>query len=92
MINKSHYTSLATICALFLCFFPTNIHAQQENFKQRILRLVLSAEGIVGVGIMGLEDGDSLTIHGKERFPMQSVYKFPLALAVLHQVDKVNSP
>ncbi|MBA4053785.1 MAG: class A beta-lactamase, partial [Marivirga sp.] len=37
---------------------------------------------------MDLESGDTIIINGKKQFPMQSVYKFPVAMAVLHQVDQ----
>jgi beta-lactamase class A len=40
------------------------------------------------VGIELIETGDTLTVNGNRHFPMQSVYKFPLALAFLHQVDE----
>ncbi|GHV30341.1 CepA family class A extended-spectrum beta-lactamase [Synergistales bacterium] len=41
----------------------------------------------VGVAVCEIEDGETLNIRGTERFPMQSVFKFPIALAVLHEVD-----
>lgn len=50
--------------------------------------MVSSFPGRVGVAMVGLEFFDSLTINGNQRFPMQSVYKFPLAMAVLNQVDQ----
>jgi beta-lactamase class A len=34
-----------------------------------------------------LEDGTAVSLAGAERFPMQSVYKFPIAMAALAQVD-----
>ena len=43
--------------------------------------------GRVGVAAMIVETGDLLMLHGNERFPMQSVYKLPIAMAVLRQVD-----
>jgi beta-lactamase class A len=54
----------------------------------KIDSIALHARGLVGVAAIDLGCGDTLTIHGNGRFPMQSVYKFPLALAVLDQVDK----
>jgi beta-lactamase class A len=47
----------------------------------------MGASGKVGVAIIG-ENHDTLTINGSDKFPMQSVFKFPLALAILNQVDK----
>ena len=35
-----------------------------------------------------IETGASVTLRGQERFPMQSVYKLPIGMAVLHQVDR----
>src|SRR5205085_902565 len=46
-----------------------------------------NARGHVGVAIMLLETGESVMLEGRERFPMQSVYKLPIAMAVLDQVD-----
>ena len=40
------------------------------------------------MAIQGLENNDTITINGNSKYPMQSVYKFPLALTVLSQVDK----
>jgi beta-lactamase class A len=42
----------------------------------------------VGVDILNFDNGDTLTFNGNAHFPMQSVYKFHLALAVLNEVDK----
>ncbi|MFA4869208.1 MAG: class A beta-lactamase, subclass A2 [Pedobacter sp.] len=42
----------------------------------------------VGVSVLFLEDGRSVSVNGDKHYPMQSVYKFHLALAVLDQVDK----
>ncbi|GAB3638161.1 class A beta-lactamase BOR-1 [Hymenobacter arcticus] len=44
--------------------------------------------GTVGVAVRGVEDGDSAQVNAQAHLPMQSVYKFPLALAVLHAVDE----
>ena len=41
-----------------------------------------------GVAWKHLENGDTGMVNGNDRFPMQSVYKFPLAMAVLNQVDQ----
>ena len=43
--------------------------------------------GVLGVGVMNLESGESWDFNGERRFPMQSVFKAPLAAAVLAEVD-----
>ncbi len=43
--------------------------------------------GPVGAAVVVVEGGHVVALHGEQRFPMQSVYKLPIAMAVLHQVD-----
>ncbi|WP_293478050.1 class A beta-lactamase [Phenylobacterium sp.] len=43
--------------------------------------------GILGVGLANLESGQAFFLDGERRFPMQSVFKLPLAAAVLSEVD-----
>ena len=77
-------------CILSLClmqFVPIRSFAQSDSLRTMIERIVESADGTIGVAIRGVENNDTLTINGSDRFPMQSVYKFPLALAVLSRVD-----
>jgi beta-lactamase class A len=70
-------------------FLSISIGFSQENtLRERISQIVKSKRATVGVGIMNLENGDTLTLNGKGHFPMQSVFKFHLALAVLNQIDK----
>ena len=45
-------------------------------------------KGNVGVGVQVIETGEQWFFNGDERFPMQSTYKAPIAVAVLHQVDE----
>jgi beta-lactamase class A/peptidoglycan/xylan/chitin deacetylase (PgdA/CDA1 family) len=56
---------------------------------QRIAEIAQSAQGRVGASAELLETGKSLvSFHAREHFPMQSVYKLPIAMAVLRQVDR----
>jgi beta-lactamase class A len=43
---------------------------------------------VVGVSAVHLESGRSVRLRGGESFPMGSVYKFPIAVAVLRRVDR----
>jgi beta-lactamase class A len=45
------------------------------------------ADATIGVVAIDLDSGREVSVRGDERFPMGSVYKFPIALAVLHLVD-----
>lgn len=62
--------------------------AQKNISREKIHEIAKTANGHVGMAMMSLEDGDTITLNGRDHFPMQSVFKFPLAMAVLDQVDK----
>lgn len=43
--------------------------------------------GYLGAAVLHLESGESASYHGRERFPMQSVFKLPLAIDIFARVD-----
>jgi beta-lactamase class A len=69
-------------------FYSLNSFAFEDSLKIKIEQIVDHANGKIGVAIIGVENYDTLTINGRSKFPMQSVFKFPLALAILNRVDK----
>jgi beta-lactamase class A len=77
------------IQALFAFFLIQNIaFAQQAKLKSEIEAISKQAKGIVGVGIMDLKTRETLLINQYHKFPMQSTFKFPLAMAMLNLIDK----
>ena len=60
----------------------------EHKLHDHIKQIAGTTQGRVGVTAMVLETGQSVTLNGEQRFPMQSVYKFPIAMAVLAQVDQ----
>ena len=44
--------------------------------------------GPVGAAAVIIEGGEVVSFNGTQRFPMQSVYKMPIGMAVLHAVDE----
>lgn len=70
-------------------------HVENKSFpflvdplQQKMSSIIDAQKANVGVSVMYLEDGRSVSVNGDKHYPMQSVYKFHLALAVLDQVDK----
>ncbi|HEY9891099.1 MAG TPA: class A beta-lactamase, subclass A2 [Candidatus Sericytochromatia bacterium] len=59
-----------------------------NELRDRIEQISQAARGRVGVKATVLETGESVALNGNQQFPMQSVYKFPIAMAVLAQVDR----
>ena len=66
--------------------------AAQPNttrLQERLNNLdVSSAQGNVGIGVLDLDTGESWFRNGKQRFPMQSVFKLPVGIVVLKLVDE----
>lgn len=85
MIKTFHLTTL-----LFL-FISCQTSAQTvDSLRQKIEQIVSTKNAIVGVAIIGDNGKDTLTINGDRHFPLQSVFKFHIALAVLSQIDQGN--
>ena len=57
------------------------------TLQKQIEQIAADAKGRVGVAAVVLETGESVVLNAKERFPMQSVYKFPIGMAILRQID-----
>ena len=73
---------------LLLSLYLNQAFAGSANLKAEIRQIVKPYDACVGVAVRNLQNGDGTTLHGNKYFPLQSVYKFHLALAVLHEVDK----
>lgn len=66
----------------------TSNTGSEDELRDRMEQITRTAQGRVGVTATVLETGQSVTLNGEQRFPMQSVYKLPIAMAVLAQVDQ----
>lgn len=64
------------------------IDPNNTMLREQLESLVKPFNAKIGIAVICLEDGDTLTINNDHHYPMQSTYKFPLAMAVLQQVDK----
>src|SRR5579871_2806609 len=62
--------------------------AQQiADLQQQLQNLAAPAKGKVGAAALLLETGETVEIRGSKHFPMQSVYKLPIVMAVLSRTD-----
>lgn len=59
----------------------------QQNLQRQIEQIASAAKGKVGVSAIVLETGETVSLNPRDHFPMQSVYKLPIGMAVLRQVD-----
>jgi len=83
MKRQIKLTAVILICATSLIFAQESI-----SLRERITQIIEGKDAIVGIAVEGYDGKDTLSINGSKRFPMQSVFKFHIALAVLNEVDK----
>jgi beta-lactamase class A len=76
------------IISVVFSLFTFHSYSQIDSLKSKIEQIIKTKNATVGVSIRGIENNDSLSVNGDAHFPMQSVFKFHIALAVLDQVDK----
>ena len=60
-------------------------HAQ--TLKERVQKAVEGRQALTGVALFGPGESEAVILNNDHHYPMQSVYKFHLALAVLDKVD-----
>lgn len=68
--------------------FSSALFAQTNPLQQKLDSIVSTKKADVGFSVLYLENQKIVSLNGDKHYPMQSVYKFHLALAVLNQVDQ----
>lgn len=76
------------ISALVFSFLSFSAFAQTDLLKQQIEQVLAGKKATVGVAVYGFEKGDTLSVNNQIHYPLQSIFKFHIALAVLNRVDK----
>ena len=85
------------ILALFLSTVTTYVLAEQgeankldgiQRLESRILHVIQGIEGTVGVAAKHLESGQELLINGTTPFPLASVFKIPVLVEVMAQIEE----
>ncbi|MEO3403864.1 class A beta-lactamase [Mucilaginibacter sp. CAU 1740] len=93
-INPSISFRRVLRCALIItgfCLVADTGFAQikgHSKMREEIATIAASSKGKVGISIKILESGDTLSYHADARYPMQSVFKFPIAVSILRAVEK----
>lgn len=87
-INSSNREDTSNSKTSALNGITTSNTNHRNELRDQIEQISYAAQGRVGVTATVLETGESVSLNGNQRFPMQSVYKFPIGMAVLVQVDQ----
>jgi beta-lactamase class A len=59
-----------------------------QRLEREIARLAKLSGGVVGATAIHLETGRRVSLNGRDRFPMASTFKVPVAVQLLTRVDK----
>ncbi len=79
---------IQSLSSLIIFLIPLCVSAQQDQaLRNQIEEIAKPVKGIIGVSILGIESRDTLSLNGNARLVMHSVFKFPIALTVLHLID-----
>lgn len=74
---------------LFVACLPIPSTAQDtKSLERAVARLALASGGTLGATAIHVETGRRVSLNGADRFPMASVYKFPIALRLLQRVER----
>ena len=60
----------------------------EQELEQRLKTICDRAQGTVSLAVVHIESGKTISINGKSQLPLYSVFKLPLAIAVLKDVEE----
>lgn len=81
--------SAATLLILAACQTPVAKQSTTDSqLRQQITEIAATIDGQVGVSIRNLDTRDTVTFNDSAHYVMHSIFKFPIAMAILHQVDQ----
>ncbi len=82
------YKSLR-LAILALLLFTAQAYSQLAGgLRSEIKKIVGTKSSTVGVAISSEDGRDTLSVYGNRHFPMQSVFKFHIAVCMLAKIDK----
>ena len=64
---------------------PTN---SEQSLEQHLKDICERAQGTVSLSVVHIESGKTISVNGQSLLPLYSVYKLPLAIAVLKDVEE----
>jgi len=90
IVETKNMIRLFLLSALLLLLITSCQTSKNKTdlLRNKLEQIVSDKNAVVGVSIIGNNGKDTLSLHGDRRFPMQSVFKFHIALAVLSEIDK----
>lgn len=78
---------LISILVIFLIINSCATKNNENELKNKIEKIISTENGDFGVSIID-ENNNIFEINGKKHYPLLSTFKFPIALTILHKVEK----
>lgn len=66
----------------------TSSNSDNPELEWRLKAICDGAQGYVGLSVIHIESGKRISINGKIQMPLYSVFKLPLAVAILKDVEE----
>lgn len=86
-MRAGYWLSLASLFAIAAA--PAQAAFDNAKLRSALTALtVAEGSGRLGVAVRDLEDGSTVLVDAARPYPMQSVYKLPIAVALLDRVDR----
>lgn len=86
MVNRFIFLS-TFLLALSLCFGSAKADkVDLSSLQKQLTQYVATKDARIGVAVI-INDNDTIQVNGNREFPMMSVFKFPLSLAVAQWTD-----
>ncbi|MFB9077934.1 class A beta-lactamase, subclass A2 [Flavobacterium procerum] len=80
---------MSKLSILLISFLTFQAFSQTtSDLRKELNQIIGTKNATIGISIKSIEDKDTLSINGHLKMPMMSVFKFHIALAVLHKVDE----
>lgn len=87
-MNRAFRIALVAPLALCVLSFPVGAADPFALLETKLRTIAAGSGGTLGVKVVHLESGRTASLEARERFPMASVYKLPIAVVVLSRVDE----
>ena len=75
------------VLAISVCTLAAAADPKLARLEREMARIAAVGGGVVGATAVHVESGDRASLNAKERFPMASTFKVPIAVQLLHRVD-----
>ncbi|MBA4154710.1 class A beta-lactamase, subclass A2 [Flavobacterium sp.] len=73
---------------LFLSSSTNTVAQTNTTLQQQVQAIVSGKNALVGIEIVGPDGKAIVSLNNEQHYPMQSVFKFHIALVVLSEIDK----